>query len=399
MRWWQNLFRAKARAEPKYSGDGYDFREWFEPRNIFELQRADGLASNETIFSAVTRLSNAMASLPLKLRRKFQEVDNDLSGLVTVQPNASMSSFDFIRVLETHRNTAGNGYALKMYDERYQLESLHVLEPSKVEPVIEKGTGDLWYEVRGDSGRYYVHNLDMLHVRHIYDGTVYKGVSPIRVLRGTTEFDRSVRKFTLDSLDGAITASFILGMGTNLADEKKAATLKAFREFYRQNGGLLIKEAGVEIEPIKREFIDTKAFEAERITRSRVAVVFNLPVHMLGESEGISYSSMEQSWLDFCTFSLAPIVRHYEQELDRKLLTAADRGRGLEFKFNLNALARADMRARGEFYFKGVRSGWFTPNEVRAWEELPPQPGGDDLYMSGDLKPMAGRDGLDERKR
>ena len=85
---------------------------------------------------------------------------------------------------------------------------------------------------------------------------------------------------------------------------------------------------------------------------------------------------------------LVPIVRQYEQELNRKLLNLNDRRTGLYFKFNTNALLRGDMKTRGEFYFKGIRSGWFKPNEVRALEDLPPEKGGDELYMSKDLSPI-----------
>ena len=77
-----------------------------------------------------------------------------------------------------------------------------------------------------------------------------------------------------------------------------------------------------------------------------------------------------------------------EQELNRKLLTPVERRRGWYFKFNTNALLRGDMKTRGEFYFKGIRSGWFKPNEVRAYEDLPPESGGDKLYMSKDLFPI-----------
>ena len=38
-------------------------------------------------------------------------------------PNSNMTSFDFIRTLETYRNTYGNAYALKMYDRQMQVES------------------------------------------------------------------------------------------------------------------------------------------------------------------------------------------------------------------------------------------------------------------------------------
>ncbi|MEK4993286.1 phage portal protein [Paenibacillus sp. FSL H7-0918] len=367
-----------------------NFSNWFRNGlSIFRGKAGGELANNETIFSGVSRLSNSLAVLPIKLYQEFDPVYSDLNDLVANAPNRNMTSFGFIRLLETHRNVYGNGYALKMYDRFYNVESLVVLDPTSVDPVVEQDTNELWYMVRGDKGTYYVHNMDMVHVSHIQTTqNGYKGISPIDVLRNTIDFDGAVRKFTLDQLDTSIKASFILKLAAHVGEEKKKEIWANFAKFYQENGGVIIQEPGVEIKEINRNFIDSKVFEVEKITRSRVATVLNMPVTMLGETDGASYSSMEQMSLEFVTYTLLPIVRQYEQEFNRKLLTAQQRQQGLYFKFTVGALLRGDMTTRGEFYFKMIRSGVFKPNEARAWEELPPEDGGDKLYISGDLYPI-----------
>lgn len=375
----------------KSSSAAKGFEKWFRGGvSIFQGRSGHTLATNETIFSAVTRLSNSMAALPLKLYKDFTPQNTPTSDMLANAPNQNMTGFDFIRIMETIRDTKGNAYALKEYDDRFQVIAINILDPDRVEPVIEADTNELWYQILGDKGTYYVHNMDMIHVKHIH-GYGYKGINPLDVLRNTIDFDREVRKFTLDQLDSSIKASFILKMATHLSDPKKKEILDNFKRFYQENGGVLIQESGTEIVPIERNFIDSKVFEVERITRSRVAIVYNMPVHMLGETEGVNYNSMEQMSLDFVQNTMIPIVRQYEQEFNRKLLTPEERLRGLYYKFNVNALLRGDMKTRGEFYFKMIRSGGFKPNEVRAWEELPPEPGGDKLYMSRDLSPIDDR--------
>lgn len=380
-----NVFRNKY-------GDmtGGDFSRWFRGgRSIFNWGSSGKLASNETIFAAVSRLSNSMATLPLKLYKEFKPLETVASDKIANAPNNNMTSFDFIRILETHRNVHGNGYALKMYDVRHQLEQLVILDPTCVNPIIEADSGELWYEVDGEKGRYYIHNLDMIHVKHIHTiQNGYKGISPIDVLKNTIDFDREVRQFSLSQMEGAIHASFLLKYAAHIDRTKKEEVIANFKDFYKDNGGVLIQESGVEIVPIERKFIDTKVFEVEKITRSRVATVFNMPVSMLGETDGASYSSMEHMSLEFVTYTLLAIVRQYEQEFNRKLLTTQERRNGLYFKFNVGALLRADTATQMEAFFKAIRSGIYKPNEVRAMLEQPPEPGGDKLYISGDLYPI-----------
>lgn len=365
------------------------FAQWFEPYNIFTKRTNHTLATNETIFSAVSRLSNSLASLPLKLLDKnFNHItDHPVADLLANSPNPNMNSFEFLRTMEVLRNTDGNAYALKDYDMRYQVKALWILDPSKVKEVIEATTKELWYEIQGDKGTYYVHNMDMIHVKHIH-GYGYRGISPIDVLRNTIDFERKIKQFSLDLMDSAVKASFILQMASSVNEEKKKEIYKNFRDFYSENGGVLIQELGTTITPIKREFIDTKIFEAEKITRTRVATVYNMPAHMLGETEGVNYSSMEQMSLEFVQGTLGVNVIQYEKEFNRKLLTAEERRKGLYWKFNLKALLRGDVKSQAEYYFKGVRSMWLTPNEIRALEDLPPMKDGDKLYKSKDIEPI-----------
>jgi HK97 family phage portal protein len=367
-----------------------NFSKWFRGgKSIFQWGKSGQLASNETIFAAISRLSNSLSTLPLKLYREFKPVETDISDKISNAPNNNMTSFDFIRTIETHRNVHGNGYALKIYGKAHQLEQLVILDPTRVTPIVEVDSGDLWYEVDGEKGRYYIHNLDMLHVKHIHTiQNGYKGISPIDVLKNTIDFDREVREFSLSQMEGAIHASFILKYAAHIGKEKKAEVIANFKDFYKDNGGVLIQESGIEIEPIEKKFIDTKVFEVEKITRSRVATVFNMPVSMLGETDGASYSSMEQMSLEYVTYTLLAIVRQYEQEFNRKLLTTQERRSGLYYKFNVGALLRADTATQMEAFFKAVRSGIYKPNEVRAFLEQPPEPGGEKLYISGDLYPI-----------
>ena len=89
-----------------WKGVTYDFSSWMG-KTFFGIDNST-LATNETIFSVVTRLSNSMATLPLKLYKNYEVAHNAASDVLINDPNPNMTGLEFIRNLETARNEKGN---------------------------------------------------------------------------------------------------------------------------------------------------------------------------------------------------------------------------------------------------------------------------------------------------
>lgn len=369
-----------------WKGQTYDFTSWLG-RTFWGVDNSK-LANNETIFSVVSRLSNIIASLPIKMYKNYDLESNSASDVLINGPNQNMTSFDLIRNMETARNENGNTYALIEKDIRGQVSRITPLISTYVEPVLEQESKELWYQVIGDGGTYYFHNLDVLHLKHIVSSQGLKGINPIKVLTNTIDFDKAIREFSLKEMQSAPN-SFIVTYGVNVDKDKRKEVIEDFKRFYQDNGGILFQEPGVTIDQLERKYIAADTFTSERITRSRVANVFNIPVTFLNDNEGQSYGSNEQLMQQFVQLTLMPIIRQYEQEFNRKLLTPAERKAGFYFKFNVGALLRGDTAARNTLYHGGLRDGWLTRNDVRRWEDLPPIPGkADELWISGDMYPL-----------
>lgn len=227
----------------------------------------------------------------------------------------------------------------------------------------------------------------MIHVKHITGVSRLKGLSPIDILKNTLEYDKAVQDFSLIQMQKP--ESFILKYGANVSPEMRKAVIADFRTFYKDNGGLLFQEPGVDIEPMEKTYLSSDTAQSEKITRSRVANVFNVPVSFLNDSEGQSYSSNEQLMTQFVQMTLTPIIRQYEYEFNRKLLTPAERKSGHYFKFNLGGLLRGDMTTRTNYYQAAIRNGWLSQDDVRRYEDEPPAGGNaSKLWVSGDLYPI-----------
>lgn len=344
------------------------------------------LRNSDLIFSAVSRISNALSAMPVVLYKGSDLVRNDLSYLISVSPNPNMTCCQLIKTMEACRDTAGNAYALKQYDEQMILTRVDVLNPDRVTPIMEKNSGELWYHITPESGvEYYIHNFYIIHIPFISTNG-YTGVNPVSVLQNTLEYNAGMQKFSASQLEKGVNAQIVVEAPANLGDMQRENMIASLMDTYKDtDGNILLLESGVTAKALNLSPVDSKIFEVEKIARSRVATVYNIPPHLLGDYSDTSFSSQEQQMLEFLSLTMLPIVTAYEQEFDRKLLTREEIADGYHFKFNMDSILRADSATRAEVNQKAIRGGWAKPNEVRSTYNMPKDPNGDKLLVSRDL--------------
>ncbi|MEM5014104.1 phage portal protein [Niallia taxi] len=385
MQWYNRIKLSVKAAVVTWKGAGYDFSKWFG-RTFWGVDNGR-LATNETIFSVISRLSNTLSSLPIKLYQKYDVQMNQAADVIINNPNPNMTSYEALNKIEVSRNETGNGYAIIIRDIRMQPEKVIPIDSSYVSPFLNADDSELWYQVLGDNGTHYIHNMNMIHVKHITGSSRWSGINPLNVLKNTLEYDKAVQEFSLSEMQKK--DSFVLEYGANVDNDKRQRIIDDFKRFYQENGGILFQEPGVTVKDINRKYFASDTLASEKITRSRVANVFNVPVSFLNDGEGQGFASNEQLMTQFVQMSLTPTVRQYEQEFNRKLLTPAERKAGFYFKFNLGGLLRGDTAARTQFYQMMIRSSGMKPDEVRQLEDLPPVGGkASELWISGDMYPL-----------
>jgi len=381
------LFRRKKETEkaasPPSAGTRALIRSSFMPRWL----RGDyTLHNSELIFSAVSRISNAFSAMPVQLYRSTTPVKNELNDMIGFEPNSNMTSCQFFKTMEACRGTEGNAYALKVFAPDGTLSELRPLDPLRVKPILEETSNELWYKITPEHGaEYYLHNFYILHIPFISTNG-YTGVNPVSVLFNTLQYNDEIQKFSMSQLDKGINAQVVLEAPANLGQQQKTDMINDFMATYKDTGGgILLLESGVQAKSLSLSPVDAKLFEVEKISRSRVAMVYNIPPHLLGDYSDISFSSQEQQMLEFLMLTMLPIVTAYEQELNRKLLTREERKRGYHFVFDMNAILRADASTRADVHQKAIRGGWETPNEARADYGRDKDPNGNKLLVSRDL--------------
>ena len=353
--------------------------------------RADRtIEGNEAIYAAVSRISNTLASMPVHLYRGYEiAAGHPLERLVSLEPNPNFTAFGFKQTMEVLRNTEGNAYALKVLDTLGRVVRLDILNPTRVQIMRDPTNGEVWYRIQMDDvPPQLIPGYMILNIRHM-SANGEKGIRPIDVLRKSLDYDTQVKELSLDQLDGVNNGIMLTVPNTGLDQDQKDELVERFLETYEKSGrSVVVLEGGLTATHFQGQTVNSDMLDVERITRNRVATVYNLPPHFLGDYSGTSYSSAEQQTLEFLMMTMAPIVQQWEEEMNRKLLTPAELADGYEFRFDMNAIHRADMATTANMHQMAIRGGWMKPNEVRKSEGLPPDENGDKLMSSRDIIPL-----------
>lgn len=375
---------AQARDKPNSQRRSRDLRTVNRPRADNTIQ------GNEAIYAAVSRIANTMASMPMHLYKGYElQTNHPLERLVGLEPNANFSAFSFRQTMEVLRNTEGSAYALKVLDKLGAVQRLDILNPTKVQLLHDPTDGSIWYSVTMDDGQAQLAPGHLLiDLRHM-SGNGLRGIRPIDVLRGSLDYDAQVKSLALDQLDGVNHGIMLTVPNTGLDQDAKDELVDNFLDTYKESGrSVVVLEGGLTASTFSSSPVDAKLLDVERITRNRVATVYNLPPHMLGDYTDTSFSTAEQQMQEFMQMTIVPIVEQWENEFNRKLLTPQDYAAGYRFRFDMSALTRADVATTANKHQMAIRGGWMKPNEVRQREGLPPDECGDQLMGSRDLLPL-----------
>ncbi len=352
--------------------------------------RADvTLQGHEAIYAAVTRIANTVASIPVHVYKGRERQDtHPLEKLLNLSPNPSMSAYIFKQTMEAYRNTEGMAYALIIRDGLGEITRLDVLDPTRVRPLIERDSREIWYDITLEGKAYPIPGYMVLALKHMSANGI-SGIRPLDVLRGSLDYDAEVKEISLNQLDGINHGVMLEVPGQALDETRKTQIVADFLDAYESSGQrVLVLEGGIKATTFNQSPVDAQLMDVERITRNRVATVYNLPPHMLGDYSDTSFSTAEQQMQEFLQLTIIPIVQQWEDELNRKLLSDADYKAGYRFRFDTDSLIRADMVAMANKYQMAIRGGWMRMNEVREREGLPPDPNGDELMCARDIIPL-----------
>ncbi len=344
-------------------------------------------------------IAGAVGTLPLGLHRRVDErtrtdaSDHPVYSVLRRRPNRWQRPAEFRRMLQTHVNLRGNGYALKV-SSRGRLLELVPMHPDRVK-VEQKDDLSIEYQyTRRNGGTIKLSQGEVFHLRGLsLDGV--RGVSILTYAREAIGLALTTEKHGAKLFRNGINPSVILEHPGVLGEEGRAnlrASIDEFRSGGELDGKAFLAEEGMKVsDALTMTSEDAQFLETRKFQRSDVAMFFGVPPHMIGDTEKSTSwgSGIEQQSIGFVTYTLEDWLTMWEEAINVDLIPENEPD--VYAKFNRSALLKGDTKARWGAYVQALQWGVFSPNEVRALEDQNPREGGDIYYpppnTAGDDEP------------
>jgi HK97 family phage portal protein len=326
-------------------------------------------------FSAVSLISDTISTLPCGAYLRVGPIRRPLNPrpMWLDQPDVDLSTrAAFFQQVFSSLLVHGNSYTRVFRDNQGQVVNLVNLNPEKVE-VERSKVGRKIYRYEGENK--VLTSDEVIHIVDLILPGELKGLSRVETLKQSLGLNIALSDYAARFFGTGASASGVIEFPGNLTAEQAKQLADGFDARHR-NGTRRAHKTGVlsggakfvatQTDPEKSQALESRKFAVEEIARA-----FNVPLHLLGVPGTASYASVEQNNLQFVSMTLRPLAEKVEAAFSRLLPGDAF------IKFNFNDLLRADLEARIRSYSVGAQAGFYSTNDIRRLEDLPPVDQGD----------------------
>ena len=374
-----NIFKRNKHKEERaltYYSDALNFNNY----SSFSANYAMRLSA---VYRAVELISDSIAMLPVYVQ--FEDEDgfrtryneHSTNKLLNYQPNNLMTRYQFIKLLMIDVMLRGNGFAYIRRDEVGNAIELQYLRPDMVTINYNELTRELNYRCSTIQG--VIEACNMIHlVKYSKDGI--NGISVLQNAKNTLALTADTEKQASNFFKSGCAISGILKVHGQLSDAQKQQIKSSWNSTYNgEASGLAVIQGNMDYQQISVNAADAQLLESRLFNVSDIARFFGLSPVLLGDLSKSSYSTLEQSQLQFLSQTLQPYITMIEQEFSRKIFRPSELN--LSVNIDEKALIMTDKAALASYYVQLQQNGLMTPNEIRKELGLPAIENGDKTVM------------------
>ena len=355
-----------------------------------------------TVLACTRVLQEAVASLPLLVYKRLpgggkeRAIGHPLYHLLKSSPNENMTSFQWREIMMAYLPLWGNSFNQIVRSNGGKVVGIVPL-PSDQMRVKFQSDGTPWFILTRENGseRVFKQNEILLIPGMSLTNSILGrslvslGSESIGLALGAEVY--GARFFAADGTPGGILehpGTLSLEGQKNLRDSWQEAHAGAPN--HRRPAVLTegMKWTTIGLPPGDLQFLETREFQ-----RSEIAGWWRIPPHMIGDLKHATFSNIENQVLAFVVHSLRPWLVRIEQAL-KKAFFPTD---AYFAEFLVDGLLRGDVATRAAFYNTMKNIGVLSADEIREFENMNPQPGGQGKIYTVQLNMVSAKELLKPR--
>jgi HK97 family phage portal protein len=366
----------------------------------------DTASSFHADFACKTLVARDVAKLRVKLVEKdgddiWSETTNPAFSPVLRRPNGYQTRNQFYECWVLSKLSRGNAYVLKVRDQRQVVTELHVLDPTRVQPLVSDD-GSVFYRLSSDNlagiDDIIVPARDIIHDRFNCMFHPLVGTPPVFASGLSSMLGINAQKASALLFENSSTPGGILTAPGNI-DQVEQDRFKAEWEarFMRGNRGrLAILGGGLKYEKIAMTHVEGQLIESLKWSAEVVCSVYHVPPYKVGVGALPSYNNVQALNTEYYSQALQSHIEEIEELLDYGLGLG---GTSLGTEFDIETLLRMDSVTQITAIRDAVGAGVMSPNEGRSRLDLKPVTGGESPYLqmqNFSLSALAKRDAQED---
>jgi len=360
------------------------------------------------VYACVDMISTAIAQMPLHYKAKGQNgvmgvvpsnAGDRLNYLLNVRPNPRMNGYEFKRMLVVHKLVRGNAFILPCNDNGQcladytgtNIKQLVLLNPDGVTYDVMRNVYLVCDPEQGIPSQKVSAKM-MWHVKNVGFGTdgMYWGQSVLHYALNAVRMAATGDGEVLKRVSSGGRGKYVLGyedgaavFGAHQKDQMKGAARDISKELSEQDI-VALPYKGLSISPVAMNSADLRLLETAQLSRQDIALFFHVPLFMLGQQSS-NYKTPDAAATSFVNECLAPHCAQIENEIWSKYCNDSECDK-YAFDFDEDSRMKYDVEETTKRIESDLRTGLTTVNELRAKYGKAPVNGGDEIYLSANLK-------------
>lgn len=308
-------------------------------------------------------------------------------------PNPYMTRIEFFEMTFLHLELAGEAFwAISRDKKNGPPTELWPMMPNLVSVVADPEKFILGYEYTVNGQKLPFAPEDVIHHKYSNPNDFRRGMSPVQAAARVIDTDTHMADHNRRIFYNGATVDAVLYTDNKLNDENWKRLNQQWGDKYGGTSNshkTAILENGLKYAPMAMTNRDLNFLEGMNFNRDQILAIFGVPKSLLGMDESMSRANAEAAEYAFSKNKVRPKMLRLTSRITEDL--------AIQFGDDILVSFTDPVPDDKEFVLKEKQAsvgstnqiGWRTPNEIRAEDGDTPLDGGDEVFINGNLKPMA----------